>query len=130
MDALLAKIRDVKARAIDPDRAARAEEVKATYKIEALTPGLYLVQHPTEDERAYLVDLAQDTCECPDHQCRKEETGGVCKHLICMWLLTGRKFDVSAFTHNSDADIKQREAEAGVSEAFAKMARCADPYAD
>lgn len=130
MDNLLTKIRQVRDRAVDPDRADRAEEVKATYKIEMLTPGLYMVRHPTEDERSYLVDLARATCECPDFSCRQNPDEGVCKHIIAMWLVTGREFDVSAFTHNSDADIKQREEEARVSEAFAKVARCADPYAD
>jgi hypothetical protein len=116
--------------AIDPDRAGRAEEVRATYKIEELTPGLYMVQHPIEDERSYLVDLLQDTCECPDFGCRQNHANAACKHLIAMWLVTGRKFDVSKFTRNSDGDIDQREIEAKFSQQMADAAKCDDIFGD
>jgi len=100
-DDALAQMRQ---RAIDPDRAGRAEEVRATYKIEELTPGLYMVQHPIEDERSYLVDSLQDTCECPDFGCRANHEGFACKHLIAVYALTGKPMSVDR-TYAVDAWI-------------------------
>ena len=70
-------------------RAERAEIVKATYSIEPLTPGVYHVQHPIEDERAYLVDVAAGTCDCPDWECRGRQELFRCKHLLAIQDLTG-----------------------------------------
>jgi hypothetical protein len=65
------------------DRRERADEVKATYIIEQVSPASWYVRHPIEDERAYLVDMAQMTCECPDWGTRHKEIG-MCKHQIAM----------------------------------------------
>lgn len=63
------------------DRRERAIGVRAAYTFEQVTPTTWLVQHPAEDDRQYLVDTAKQACECPDFQCRKDEMGGWCKHL-------------------------------------------------
>jgi hypothetical protein len=47
-----------------------------------------------------------------------------------MWLVTGRKFDVSKFTRNSDDDIVQREIEAKFSQQMADAAKCDDIFGD
>lgn len=71
------------------ERSGRAEEVKATYLIEELVPGVYNVQHPIEDERSYQVDVMAGTCECPDFGCRGKAEGFWCKHLLTIGELTG-----------------------------------------
>lgn len=103
-------------------RRERAEVVRATYRIEEIQPGVsYYVQHPTEDERAYVVDLAQRECDCPDFTCRMNLRGGMCKHLVCIdelfnggrllaeaeskpFLKGGRPTDDAGFTAVRDAD--------------------------
>lgn len=75
----------------DPGRVERAENVKATYNITECAEDTWYVQHPTEDDRAYLVDLTTGTCQCPDFQCRNDQYRFVCKHLIALRDLTGRE---------------------------------------
>jgi hypothetical protein len=70
-------------------RLERAEIVKATYRIEEMGVGLFHVQHPTEDVREYLVDIAAGACDCPDFQCRGNPEHFRCKHLLAMQELTG-----------------------------------------
>ncbi len=95
MDALISKIREVKARAIDPDRAERAEEVKADYFTEYVGSQAWVVVHPNEPERAYLVDMIERTCSCPDFVCTANGLEIDCKHLLAvipLWeKLTGLK---------------------------------------
>ncbi|GBD17682.1 hypothetical protein HRbin27_00166 [bacterium HR27] len=42
---------------------------------------------------AYLVNLAQESCTCPDHQYRAKKLGIPCKHLIAAQLVRERQQD-------------------------------------
>jgi hypothetical protein len=92
----------------DADRSERAIEVRQDYIIEQVSPAAWYVQHPTEDDRAYLVDMAQMTCECPDWGTRHKEVG-MCKHQIALLpeyeKLTGKRH---SFLKNGKPDYSPR----------------------
>lgn len=73
----------------DAGRAERAKIVEETYIIEPITPGVFKVQHPTEDIRSYITDINSRDCECPDFTCRGNIGRFWCKHLIAIGELTG-----------------------------------------
>jgi len=53
--------------------------------------GVYCVLNGEGD--AYLVNLAQESCTCPDHQYRARKLGIPCKHLIAAQLVRERHQD-------------------------------------
>ncbi len=116
------------------ERTCRAQDVKATYQIEEVGTLTYYVQHPTEDERAYLVDLPQMSCDCPDFTCRMNLQHGLCKHLIaCDEKFNGgallAKCKSTGFTHNHPDDIAERAMVAKFAESMAAFDKD-DPYRD
>ncbi len=68
------------------DREDRAIEVRDTYLIEFVGCQAWVVQHPIEPERCYLVDFIERTCTCPDYNCYCQAHGrGIdCKHLLAL----------------------------------------------
>lgn len=73
------------------ERRERAVGVRESYYIEQAGPAVWFVQHPTDDKRAYVVDMARETCDCPDYDMRMKELGGECKHLAAIRSLTGQE---------------------------------------
>ena len=77
-------------------RTFRAVEVTETYEAEYVGLQSWVIQHPTEPERCYLVDMLNRDCSCPDHSCQDNEPKLDCKHIIALvplWQeLTGRNW--------------------------------------
>ena len=69
--------------AYDYERCERAREVQEHYHIEDAGARAYVVMHPDEPERCYLVDMIFHSCTCPDWCCRNDQIGA-CKHLIAI----------------------------------------------
>jgi predicted nucleic acid-binding Zn finger protein len=121
-DDALARMRQ---RAIDPDRAERAEEVKAEYKIVYVGSQCWVVVHPNDDERAYMVDMIRRHCTCPDYVCMASGLEIDCKHILAvvpMWeALTGLK---DSLRDNEHPDVLEaRKQEKRVSDSFAEAHR-------
>jgi hypothetical protein len=93
------------------DRQERSYDVQANYLIEYVGLQAWVVQHPDEPERCYLVDMIREHCTCPDFCCTAQQVAIWCKHMLAVqpdWeRLTGKKR--SAFTRNTEADIAARE---------------------
>lgn len=66
------------------DRQFRAVEVAQTYLIEYAGCQTWVVQHPIEPERCYLVDMIAEHCTCPDYNCTANPMGIFCKHLLAI----------------------------------------------
>ena len=47
--------------------------------------------------KLYLVDLAAETCTCPDFQKNQQWNGGWCKHRMAVWLLKNHPDDWQDF---------------------------------
>jgi hypothetical protein len=104
------------------ERRARAVEVREDYEIVPLDLQAFVVQHPDEPERCYLVDLLKRRCTCPDWACTAQGMSIDCKHLIAV-------APVSAFTHNRPEDVESRNQLAEVYRQMAEMEK-RDPFAD
>jgi hypothetical protein len=66
-------------------RIERAVEVRDTYRVEQVGPLSWVVTHPVEPERCYVVDVGARSCTCPDYTARMNPGGlPVCKHLVAM----------------------------------------------
>ena len=66
------------------DRFARSKEVRDGYHIEFVGSQSWIVVHPDEPERAYLVDLINMECSCIDFHAYCREKGLQCKHLLAV----------------------------------------------
>jgi len=66
------------------DREARAIEVARSYHIEYIGLQAWVVQHPDDSERCYLVDMIARRCTCPDWCCTAQGVGIDCKHIIAV----------------------------------------------
>ena len=79
------------------ERRERAVEVRETYEIEHAGAQCWVVLHPDEPERCYLVDMLARHCSCPDWSCTAAGLGIDCKHIIAvapLWeTLTGLRFE-------------------------------------
>ncbi|MFA5154175.1 MAG: SWIM zinc finger family protein [Clostridia bacterium] len=77
------------------ERRARAEEVKATYGFEYVGAQAWVVQHPDDEGRCYLVDMVERRCSCPDWWGFANGQGIDCKHILSVqpaWEeLTGKR---------------------------------------
>ena len=69
------------------ERVERARGVKEEYIIESAGSGTYFVEHPSEPERTYIVQLGKGTCDCPDFSCNTDLP--VCKHLAAVRMMLG-----------------------------------------
>jgi predicted nucleic acid-binding Zn finger protein len=69
------------------DRHERAIEVKETYLIEDCGSGTFIMQHPEEPDRCYVIQTGKNDCTCPDFQRRTEVV--LCKHLIAARMILG-----------------------------------------
>jgi len=79
------------------ERRERAVQVRESYDIEHAGAQCWVVLHPDEPERCYLVDMLARHCSCPDWSCTAAGLGIDCKHIIAVapfWeRLTGRTFE-------------------------------------
>jgi hypothetical protein len=111
------------------DRLERSYDVQANYHVEFVGLQAWVVQHPDEPERCYLVDMSERKCSCPDWHCTVQGLGVDCKHILAIepdWLkLTGKKR--SAFTRNTEADVEIRQDMAEFSDRMAELSH-QDPY--
>jgi hypothetical protein len=65
------------------ERRDRAIGVAREYRDEQVGPMSWIVSHPEDDERSYLVDLGLVTCTCPDFTARMNPAGlPLCKHVL------------------------------------------------
>lgn len=64
------------------DRRRRAIGVREDYEIVPLDLQSYVVQHPDEPDRCYLVDMIERKCSCPDWGCTASGMGIDCKHIL------------------------------------------------
>ena len=68
-------------------RLERAREILAQGKLfQVAGAEEKFVVFSSAGNKLYLVDLAEETCTCPDFRKRKEWNGGWCKHRIAAWL--------------------------------------------
>jgi len=74
-------------------RRRRAVEVKETYLKEQVGPLTWVVAHPDDEGRTYVVTLGPEpSCSCPDFAMRMRPAfghGGWCKHIMACSELTG-----------------------------------------
>lgn len=66
------------------DRIDRAIVVRNEYSIEHAGGQSWVVQHPDEPERTYLVDMSERKCSCPDYKCTASGLSIDCKHIIAL----------------------------------------------
>lgn len=66
------------------DREERAIVVAATYNIQFAGLQSWVVEHPDEPERCYLVDMIERNCTCPDWHCTVQNIGIDCKHILAV----------------------------------------------
>jgi len=66
------------------DRRQRAIGVKATYSHIGVGSNCFVVTHPDEPERSYLVDMTKRTCNCADFTCFAAGHEIDCKHLVAV----------------------------------------------
>lgn len=82
------------------ERRDRACEVREDYETEYVGCQCWVVQHPDEPERCYLVDMIERRCTCPDWSCTAHGLGIDCKHIVAigpMWEeFTGQVFHAQA----------------------------------
>lgn len=82
------------------DREHRAGTVRETYSIEYAGNLAWVVMHPDEEKRCYLVDLIKRSCSCPDWWgfCQGKDID--CKHILAVYplweRLTGLKWEKRA----------------------------------
>lgn len=66
-------------------RAERAQEVRATYRKEGAGPGAWVVSHPLDEGRTYVVSTAPSLrCTCPDFMTREDRDSEPCKHILAL----------------------------------------------
>lgn len=66
------------------DRRRRAIGVAATYIKTDAGSQCWVVTHPDEPDRSYVVDMANRTCNCPDFVCRARGMEIDCKHILAV----------------------------------------------
>ncbi|MCE5200817.1 MAG: hypothetical protein ABFD54_05835 [Armatimonadota bacterium] len=71
-------------RTADPERIIRSDEVLSAYTIEQIDATHWLVSHPGDNERKYIVDTDLMECSCMDFLCRMDHEEKLCKHLIAV----------------------------------------------
>ena len=117
------------------ERRARATEVRLNYTIHEVGPGCFVVTHPDcktdpDSGRSYLVDLLEDTCNCPDYSCRQDEIGPHfdCKHKIAIREIERKLGRLYAKVENTEQPDVIKQSHKGFVETLKRVQD--DPYAD
>jgi predicted nucleic acid-binding Zn finger protein len=71
-------------RTADSERIVRSDEVLSAYTLKQIDATHWLVSHPVDDERKYIVDTDLLECSCMDFLCRMDYEQKLCKHLIAV----------------------------------------------
>lgn len=93
------------------ERRARAIEVKATYTKTDVGSNCFVVTHPDDPERTYVVDLVKLDCTCPDMQCTAKPAGFFCKHVLAVaegeQVALPEPKEPSMLTHGADPESEK-----------------------
>jgi hypothetical protein len=65
------------------DRRERAGIVRAEYALDYIGLQAWVVRHPEDGDRCYLVDMINRSCSCPDSRCFRIDGEQIdCKHIL------------------------------------------------